>query len=163
METKGLHDHFADDLCLDLPEALPNIHYLREPYNLGSFWKWGNLHYQMQWSVQTLEEQLRDEGNPHVLQLNAFSYSDNWQNPDSWYLYADGILVGFGNGARARQCFEESAEAFRDLCRVRVECMGLEALSEREYWLLSRARDIARYESFDDGNHAAGGRPGRID
>ena len=163
MDIKNNHDYASDDLCLDLPEDHKAFHYLREPYNLGSFWKWGNLHYQMPWSVQTLEEQLKEEGNPHVLQLNAFSYSDDWQNPDSWYLYADGTLVGFGNGARARQCFEESAESFRDLCRMRVECMGLEPLDEREYKLLSRARDLARYEPFDNGSHSIGGRTGRID
>ena len=154
-----------EDPFLRMRAAKRTIHYLREPHNLSSAWLWGNLHYQMQWSVETLENMLLEEGCPHVLQLNAFSCSEggmSWENPDRWYLYADGICVARGDGDQARKCFEESAETFRDLCRESIERANLTRLERREYWLLCRARDISRFEPYDDGLCVAGRRKGRV-
>ena len=116
--------------------------------------------------MRTLEEQLAVEGNPHVLQLNMFNDDDpgDWKNPTRWSLYADGVEIATGDGAYARDCFRESAEAFRDLCRGVVEgAGGLLDLSDREYRLLSAAREIARHEAFDNGTHVFGAssQPGR--
>ena len=155
----------SEDPFLRMAAEKPTIHFLREPKSLDSFWLWGNLHYQMQWSVETLEHTLAKEGNPHVLQLNAYSFGKadmDWQNPDIWHLYADGIEVAHGDGNQARRCFEENAETFRNLCRECVESAGLQQLSEREYWLLCRSRDIAKYEPFDRSQHIAGAREGRV-
>lgn len=143
----------------------PALCYLREPRDFSSAQLWGNLHYQMQWSVRTLEDQLAREGRPHVLQLNAFSCEGqeaDWRNPVRWYLYADGREVARGDGEQARCCFEESAEMFRDLCRESIEAAGLDKLTEREYWLLCRARDVAKFEPFDRALGAAGAREGRV-
>lgn len=143
----------------------PVFHYLREPHGFSNFQLWGNLHYQMQWSVRTLEAQLAEEGAPHVLQLNAFGCEGSkgdWRNPARWMLYADGREVARGDGDRARRCFEESAETFRDLCREAVKAAGLDKLTEREYWLLCRARDVAKFEPFDRASGAAGAREGRV-
>lgn len=143
----------------------PAFHCLREPHGFSSAQLWGNLHYQMQWSVRTLEAQLAEEGAPHVLQLNAFGCEGpkgDWRNPVRWFLCADGREVARGDGDRARRCFEESAETFRDLCREAVETAGLDELTEREYWLLCRARDVARFEPFDRALGAAGAREGRV-
>lgn len=167
MDTPNPHYDNTDwahskDPFLRMAAGKPTIHYLRQPKNLGSFWLWGNLHYQMQWSVEMLEQELVEEGDPHVLQLNAYSYRDDWRNPDSWHLYVDGIHVAHGDGDQARRCFEEDAETFLSLCRECVKAAGLEPLKEREYWLLCRARDIARYEPFDRERHVAGEREGRV-
>lgn len=94
-----------------LREEKRDIHYLREPDNWNSGMAWGNLGYQMQYSVESLEGQLAEEGNPHVLQLNLDWHDSDWQNPSAWRLYADGYEVASGNGEYARQCFEVSAES----------------------------------------------------
>lgn len=123
----------------------------------------GNLGYQMQYSVRLLEKKLADEGHPRVLQLNAFGNGEcGWMNPDRWHLYTDGFEVAHGSGEFARACFEDSAEAFLGVCREAVEDACLADLSEREFYLLCRARDIARYEPFGDGNRAMGSREGRV-
>lgn len=139
------------------------LHCLDVPHGFVSGMARGNLGYQMQYSVRLLEEQLADEGHPHVLQLNAFGNGEGgWMNPDRWHLYADGFEVAHGSGEFARACFEDSAEAFLAVCRGAVEDAGLADLHEREFYLLCRARDIARYEPFDDGNPAMSSREGRV-
>lgn len=139
----------------------PEFHNLREPHGYNSAMAWSNLGYQMHYSIETLEKQLVAEGNPHILQLNSFSYKDNWKNPTSWHLYVDGYEVASGDGDYARQCFKESAETFRNSCRQAIEQADLPALTDREYYLLDRARAIARFEPFDNGSHAMGEREGR--
>ena len=139
----------------------PKMHWLDKPTSFNSGMAHGNLGYQMQYSVESLEAQLVAEGNPHVLQLNAYAYDDDWKNPTSWRLYADGYQVASGDGKYAKQCFQASAEAFRDACRLAVEEAELAPLSERDYRLLAAARRIARFESFDDGSCAMGKRVGR--
>ncbi len=143
-------------------EKRPEFHYLRKPTGFTTGMAWGNLAYQMRYSVETLEKHLVIEGTPHVLQLNMDRKDDDWQNPTGWCLYADGREVASGSGAFARQCFEESAGAFRDACRKAVSAAKLEQLTDREYWLLDRARAIAAVEPFDDGSHVMGGRPFRV-
>ncbi len=139
------------------------LHYLDEPHGFVSGMARGNLGYQMQYSVRLLEKQLADEGHPHVLQLNAFGNGEcGWENPDRWHLYADGFEVADGSGEFARACFEDSAEAFLGVCREAVEDAGLPELDERDFFLLCRARDIARYEPFDDGSSFQGSRKGRV-
>lgn len=139
------------------------FHYLDVPHGFVSGAARGNLGYQMQYSVRVLERQLAEEGRPHVLQLNAFGDGEcGWENPHRWHLYADGFEVANGSGEFARACFEESAEAFLDTCREAVEDAGIPDLGEREFYLLCRARDVARYEPFDDGSHFMGSREGRV-
>ena len=108
----------------------PVFYCLREPDGFFSAQLWANLHYQMEWSVRTLEVQLAEEGKPHVLQLNAFNDlggGQDWRNPTRWCLYADGRKVADGDGDQARRCFEEGAETFRDLCRESVEAASWSA------------------------------------
>lgn len=49
-----------------------------------------------------------------------------------------------------------------DTCHEAVEDVGISDLGERKFYLLCRARDIARYEPFNDGNRAMGSREGRV-
>ena len=135
---------------------------LKEPHGFVSGIAQGNLGYQMQYAAKLLEEQLAEEGMPHVLQLDLTWEGDDWRNPTWWRLYADGDEACEGEGAFARQCFEEDAERFLEVLREAVGGMGLPRLSEREYDLLRRARDIARHEPYDEGSCALGGTPGRV-
>ena len=145
-----------------LTEEKREIHYLREPSIYSNAMAWGNLGYQMQYSVETLESQLEEEGDPHILQIN-FDWSDgNWRNPTIWRLYADGYEVASGSGKYARQCFETSAERFRDVCREAVSAANLPTLDTSEYRILKRARAIAAAEPYDNGSCAMGGKPHRI-
>ena len=121
-----------------------------------------NLGYQMQYSVKVLEERLAQEGNSHVLQLNLAWEGTDWQNPTFWHLDADGSELLEGDGDFARQCFVEDAEEFLGQCREAIETSDLPRLTASEYQMLRCARDIARHESWDDGSHALGGRPGRV-
>lgn len=139
----------------------PEMHWLDKPTSFNSNMAHGNLGYQMQYSVESLEAQLAAEGNPHILQLNAFSHGNDWKNPTSWHLYADGREIASGDGKYARQCFRASAKAFRDICSRAVEEAQLPPLSEAEYKVLAAARRIARFESFDDGSCTMGKREGR--
>ena len=153
-QTKSSMHHLAGER--------PKMHYLDELRGFNEGMAHGNLGYQMQYSVESLERQLSEEGNPHVLQLNAFSHDGNWKNPTTWHLYADGRQVACGDGLFAQQCFEQSAEAFRDACRQAVEQADLSRLSSNEYRFLKSAQLIARYEPFNDGSCAMGQPRGRV-
>ena len=164
-KSRNIEDEKTRNPFARVQEKRPPFHYLSEIETFSSFQLCANLHYQMQYSVKTLEEQLAEEGKPHVLQLNAFSFkgaNGDWRKPDRWYLYADGLEVAHGTGAQARICFEESAEMFRDLCREAIETADLDELTKREYQLLCRARDIARFEPFDSEPGHVGSRLGRV-
>ena len=137
------------------------IKLLRKPSGYVSALAMDNLGYQMQASVAALEEQLVQEGNPHVLQLNLVWQGDDWRNPTEWSLYADGTHVASGAGDYARQLFWDSAEAFMRLCRKAVEAASLEALSTRDYRLLSCARAIAASEP-PSGDGSLGSRGCRV-
>ena len=112
--------------------------------------------------LSALRARLEAEGTPHVLQLNLDWEGDDWRNPRWWHLYADGTLVLEGDGEYARSCFVEDEEAFLTALREGVEAAGLPGLSQDEYRLLCRARDIARHEPHDAGSHELGGTPGRV-
>ena len=45
-----------------LREEMREFHYLREPNNYSSGMAWGDLGYQMQYSVESLESLLEEEG-----------------------------------------------------------------------------------------------------
>lgn len=128
-----------------LTEEMRELHLLREPHGYAEGMAFGNLAYQMRYSVESLELQLREEGAPHVLQLSIFWHNES-QEPTRWHLYADGYEVAAGTGSFARQCFEGSAEKFRDVCREAVAAASLPTLDERDYRILDRARAIAATE-----------------
>ena len=143
-----------DYLCLRGEQR--NMHYLRKPYGLNTGMAWGNLGYQMQYSIDLLEQQLAREDAWHVLQINLVSFSGDVKNPNFWHLYADGHEVASGQGDFALQCFEESETKFMETCRAAIDEAGLPALTADEYRLLCLARAIAAVEPFDTGSHALG-------
>ena len=150
----------TDYLCLRSTKR--DMHYLRKPYGLNSGLAWGNLGYQMQYSIEELERRLADSRAWHVLQINLTSYQGDVKNPDSWILYADGHEVASGDGAFALQCFEESATKFLETCRKAIEAAELHELTEDEYRLLCRARAIAAVEPFNGGSHILGDKGCRV-
>lgn len=145
-----------------LSEKAHPIHYLRKPTGYSSGMAWGNLGYQMQYSVEALESQLEEEGSPHVLQINFDWQGDDWENPTHWRLYADGYEIASGDGRYAKSCFEASAECFRDTCRRAVDAANLPAIDAHDYYVLARARAIAAAEPFDNGSRVLGGKAHRI-
>ena len=122
--------------------AKPNhMHLLDEPSGYASAMVKSSLSHQMRFTVQVLEEELCAVSNPHVLQIKLLG--DDSREPSSWKLFADGKCVAAGSGAFARECFCEGAEVFLDLCRDAVDAAELHQWSQREYELLSAAREIA--------------------
>ena len=120
----------------------PNhIHLLDKPNGYASAMVKSSLSHQTRFTVQKLEEELCAAGNPHVLHIKLSE--DNSREPSSWALFADGICVADGSGAFARECFCEGAELFLDLCRDAVDAAELPQWTQREYELLSAARQIA--------------------
>lgn len=120
----------------------PNhIHLLDKPNGYATAMVKSGLSHQMRFTVQALEKELCAAGNPHVLHIKLSG--DNLREPSGWELFADGTCVADGSGAFARECFCEGAKAFFDLCRDAVEATELPQWSEREYELLSAAREIA--------------------
>lgn len=120
----------------------PNhMHLLDKPNGHASAMVKSSLSHQMCFTVQKLEEELCVAGNPHVLQIKLLG--DDSREPSSWELFADGACVAGGSGAFARECFCEGAEVFLDLCRDAVEAAEPRLWGQREYELLSAAREIA--------------------
>ena len=120
----------------------PNHMYLLDkPNGYASAMVKSSLSHQMRFTVQKLEEELCAVGNPHVLQIKLLG--DDSREPASWKLFADGKCIADGSGDFARKCFCEGAEVFLDLCRNAVEAAELRQWSQREYELLSAAREIA--------------------
>lgn len=120
----------------------PNhMHLLDKPNGYASAMVKSSLSYQMRFTVQKLEEELRAAGNPHVLQIKLSG--DNSREPSSWKLFADGTCVASGSGDFARECFCKGAEAFLDLCRDAVDAAELHQWNQKEYELLSAARGVA--------------------
>lgn len=117
------------------------MHLLDEPSGYASAMAKSSLSHQMRFTVQVLEEELRADGDPHVLQIKLLG--DDSREPSSWELFADGACVADGSGAFARERFCEGAEVFLDLCRDAVRAAELYQWSQREYELLSAARGIA--------------------
>lgn len=116
-------------------------HLLDKPNGYASAMIKSSLSHQMRFTVQVLEKELCDAGDPHVLQIKLLG--DDLREPSSWKLFADGACVASGSGDFARECFCEGAEVFLDLCRDAVRAAELRQWSEREYELLSAARGIA--------------------
>ena len=117
------------------------MHLLDEPSGYASAMVKSSLSHQMRFTVQVLEEELCAAGIPHVLQIKLLG--DDSREPSSWELFADGTCVASGSGDFARKCFCEGAEVFLDLCRDAVDAAELRQWSQREYELLSAAREIA--------------------
>lgn len=104
----------------------------------------GNLGYQMAYSAKLLEERLAEEGRFLVLQLNMERNGNDWENPKSWRLYANGRKVAFGTGEFARTCFYESAERFMEQCAAAVADSGEEPLNEHGTTRAGRPQAPAR-------------------
>ncbi len=120
----------------------PNhMHLLDKPNGYASAMIKSSLSHQMRFTVQVLEEELCAAGSPHVLQIKLLG--DDFREPSSWKLFADGVCVADGSGAFARERFCEGAEVFLDLCRNAVDAAELRQWSQKEYELLSAARGIA--------------------
>ena len=117
------------------------MHLLDGPSGYASAMVKSSLSHQMRFTVQALEEELCAAGSPHVLQIKLLG--DDSREPSSWKLFADGACVAGGSGAFARERFCEGAEVFLDLCRDAVDAARLRQWSQREYELLSAAREIA--------------------
>lgn len=117
------------------------MHLLDGPSGYASAMVKSSLSHQMRFTVQVLEKELFDAGDPHVLQIKLLG--DDLREPSSWKLFADGACVANGSGAFARKCFCEGAEVSLDLCRDAVRTAELRQRSQREYKLLSAARGIA--------------------
>ena len=134
-----------------LKEEKREFHYLRQPHGYIEGMAFGNLGYQMRFSVCELEKRLLEEGNPHILQLKLYGGGDRMRNPVSWDLFVDGDRIVGGTGEYARQQFEKSSEGFLLECQRYVESADLPALAEHDYHLLKRAREIACIERFGIG------------
>lgn len=117
------------------------MHLLDEPSGYASAMVKNSLSHQMRFTMQVLEEELCDADDPHVLQIKLLG--DDSREPSSWMLFADGACIVDGSGAFARECFCEGAEVFLDLCRDAVGAAELRQWSQREYELLSAAREVA--------------------
>lgn len=115
------------------------MHLLDKQNDYASAMVKSSLSHQMRFTVQKLEEELCAAGDPHVLQIKLLG--DNSREPSSWKLFADGVCVADGSGAFARECFCEGAEVFLNLCRDAMRAAELCQWSQREYELLSAARD----------------------
>lgn len=125
------------------------LHWLDVPSGCVSAMAKANLGYQMRYSVGTLEQELAEAGSGHVLQLVCEGGTE--RDPDRWTLYADGACAARGSGEFARACFQEDAEAFRDVCRDAVgaaEGEGLAPLDERDFRVLKLCRDVAAIEAI---------------
>ncbi len=116
------------------------LHFPDEPSGFVSAMAKRSLAHQMRFSVEVLEEKLKNQGEPRVLQIKIDESSCECQS--SWSLYANGSLVAHGSVAFARQCFEQGKWEFRDLCEAAVIASS-EALSNDEFRLLCASRAIA--------------------
>ncbi|MDO4443124.1 MAG: hypothetical protein Q4B69_04540 [Slackia sp.] len=123
------------------------LHWLDVPAGAVSAIAKANLGYQMRYSIELLESELERTGKRHVLQLECEGGTE--RDPECWLLYADGVLAASGSGAFARACFEEDAEAFKDVCHDAVEAAekdGLSPLGKRDFRLLRACRAVAAIE-----------------
>ena len=115
---------------LNLSVKRPRMHLLDEPTGYISAMGKANLGHQMRYSVERLEAELADDGEPRA-----------------WTLYADGLKCAHGTGEFARTCFCEAADAFMGVCREAVRASALPSRSEHDYELLRAARRIAAEEA----------------
>lgn len=142
--TKDAKAEDVDYLTLAAPHR--KMHYLHKPVSFNTAVSWTTLDHQVRYSVQVLERELNEQGNPHILQLelDPQSYLDNPNlTIQTWTLYADGLRVAHGEGSFARECFEKSADEFLNVCRQAVLAADLQKNSVEEYELLRKVRNIA--------------------
>ena len=99
-----------------------------------------HLGYQMQFSVEKLENDMASEGVFHVLQLKLSGLDK--LNPHTWTLYADGEEVACGSGDFARALFCEDECAFLNLCRDAINDYELPTWTKHDYKILCSARKI---------------------
>ena len=83
----------------------PRMHLLDEPTGYISAMGKANLGHQMRYSVERLEAELADDGEPRVLQLVC---EGDEHESRAWTLYADGLKCAHGTGEFARACFRSS-------------------------------------------------------
>ena len=125
------------------------IRLLDKPHGFTSGISKDNLAHQMRYSVGVLERDLKKSGTPHVLQLVL--EGENPKSPSFWELRADGIVVAEGTGEFAHECFVRHERRFLCVCRDAVAAAKLPEWNEREYRLLSAARDIAALQDAPAG------------
>ena len=75
---------------LNLSVEQPRMHLLDEPTGYISAMGKANLGHQMRYSVERLEAELADDGEPRVLQLVC---EGDEHEPRAWTLYADGLKL----------------------------------------------------------------------
>lgn len=121
------------------------LHLLVKPTGWVSGMAMDNPGFQMKHSVKLLEEELAQAGEPRVLQL--FLRGADSKDPDAWELFADGTMVASGSGDFARECFEQSATRFLELCREAVAANAAPSFSKQEYDLLQAAKHVAQVEA----------------
>lgn len=129
----------------NLRPEVKRLHLLVKPTGWTSGMAMDNPGFQMKHSVKLLEQELAETGEPRVLQL--FLRGADSRDPDAWELYADGVMVASGTGAFARECFEESATRFLDLCREAVAQNAQESFGQDGYEMLLAAQRIAGVEA----------------
>lgn len=129
---------------LNLNVERPRMHLLDEPTGYISAMGKANLGHQMRYSMERLEAELAESGEPRVLQLVCVG---DEREPQSWTLYADGLKCAHGTGEFAHACFCEAAEAFMDVCRDAVHAAAFPSRSAHDYELLRTARKIAAVEA----------------
>lgn len=138
------------------------LHLIKKPHGFVSKMACDNLGYQMAQSMEILEGRLAEEGRFFVLQLNMERSGDDWRNPTSWRLYANGCEVAHGSGDFARSCFYDSAECFLEQCAAAIADSGVEPVCEHDYTLLKTAQRIAAAEPLDSGSSALGSKQWRV-
>lgn len=107
-----------------------------------------SLGYQMRHSVNQLETELRETGNPHILQITLIGNDE--RNPYWWKLFADGNEIASGDRLFVEQCFQKSKMAFMDECKAAVEASDLMPLSNCDYELLKAAQNIANIKPYKE-------------
>jgi len=129
----------------NLRSEVKRLHLLVKPTGWASGMAMDNPGFQMRHSVKLLEQELAEAGQPRVLQL--LLRGGDSKNPDAWELFADGVMVASGSGAFARECFEESATRFLELCREAVAQNAEASFGNDGYEVLLAAQRIARVEA----------------
>lgn len=137
------------------------LHCIDKPSGFVSGMAKDNYGYQMAYSVALLEKQFADEDLYYVLQLNT-PVDQDYRDPSSWRLYANGTEVAGGSGDFAQACFYASENSFLEQCREAVLSSGVPSVEASEYRLLKMSQKIARYEPFEDDPYALGATPGRL-
>lgn len=133
------------------------LHLLVKPTGFVSGMAMDNPGFQMEYSVKLLEQELADAGEPRVLQL--FLRGEDQKNPDAWELFADGTMVASGTGDFARECFEQSATRFLEVCREAIAQNAESSFGTAGHELLQAAKLVAQIEARtvarDEGRLAA--------